>query len=620
MIRRYAILSLLISFSITLLLVLFLHIFIGNVQAEPNLVEVGGTLTEDTVWTAVNSPYVLTSTIQIPAGITLTIEPGVTVFGKSSAGILVEGNIVAIGTPTVPITFTSFTNSEPGEWPGLLFWDGAGHLDNVTISFGGELVSAPFEGLPTSGANISIAGLSGSDGVTIRNSTIYGSDGYGAFIPADYLHLLRLENVTFTENITNRVQLLTSSGTPITTNVTLLPQPGLEGYEIYNYGLIIAVGTLTLDAGTTLFIPYQSGIIVQGGNLVANGTPENPVTITSVSDTAIDRWGGILVWFGTTHFYHSRVRFGGEDIGQNSASALHLYEITSGEAVIVENSTFYGSSSHPILVEIDDLHRLKMANNSFVDNAQNHIQLLSDPDTDEITLVGEVYLPGQDGLESYELAAPGLIVPDGVTLTVGAGATMMISDSVGIQVAGGHLDVLGTENSPVTFTSIADSGSGEWTGVLLEDGTAEFHYAELRYAENNLVVNNTTVSSTILLRNSQLHSASNNGLLVQGGAVTAVCATFNNNGNASVYVADAGTPNLIIANSNIYSNNNFGLFNAHTIQVDARNNWWGHPTGPAGIGLGVGDAVQGNVLFSPWQMEATCQMPYLLYLPSVLTP
>lgn len=70
-------------------LMLFLRIFTGNAQAKPDLIEVGGLLTEDTVWTAVNSPYILTSTVQIPAGITLTVEPGVTVFGQGTNGIIV---------------------------------------------------------------------------------------------------------------------------------------------------------------------------------------------------------------------------------------------------------------------------------------------------------------------------------------------------------------------------------------------------------------------------------------------------------------------------------------------------------------------------------------------------
>lgn len=155
-------------------------------QASPQMVEVGGTLTADEVWTAVNSPYVLTTTVVVPEGITLTVEPGVTVLGKSYGGIIVEGKIIAIGTPASPITFTSTTDSAPGEWPGFFFWDGVGHFEHVAIRYGGEDVSSPGDGLPLSGANVNIAGLVGSEGVTLRNSIIQGSNGFGLFVPVDF--------------------------------------------------------------------------------------------------------------------------------------------------------------------------------------------------------------------------------------------------------------------------------------------------------------------------------------------------------------------------------------------------------------------------------------------------
>jgi hypothetical protein len=34
--------------------------------------------------------------------------------------------------------------------------------------------------------------------------------------------------------------------------------------------------------------------------------------------------------------------------------------------------------------------------------------------------------------------------------------------------------------------------------------------------------------------------------------------------------------------------------------VDARVNWWGHPSGPGGEGPGLGEEVAGDVLYDPW--------------------
>ncbi len=45
-----------------------------------------------------------------------------------------------------------------------------------------------------------------------------------------------------------------------------------------------------------------------------------------------------------------------------------------------------------------------------------------------------------------------------------------------------------------------------------------------------------------------------------------------------------------------YGVNNLGTGS----QADARENWWGHASGPGGNGPGTGDKVSEKVLFSPW--------------------
>lgn len=51
-------------------------------------------------------------------------------------------------------------------------------------------------------------------------------------------------------------------------------------------------------------------------------------------------------------------------------------------------------------------------------------------------------------------------------------------------------------------------------------------------------------------------------------------------------------------------NNSYGMYKeggAGVDAVDARYNWWGHTSGPSGIGVtGGGDAVEGNISFWPW--------------------
>jgi hypothetical protein len=73
---------------------------------------VGGIIWENTTWTLENSPYIITETVQIPGGVTLTIEPGVYVT-KPTAGdmFLLKGTICAHGSIDKKITFDGGGNS-----------------------------------------------------------------------------------------------------------------------------------------------------------------------------------------------------------------------------------------------------------------------------------------------------------------------------------------------------------------------------------------------------------------------------------------------------------------------------------------------------------------------------
>ncbi|HCN12105.1 MAG TPA: hypothetical protein DIS75_07180 [Chryseobacterium sp.] len=69
--------------------------------------------------------YSLEGVVKVPAGITLTIEPGVTFTAKSSVGsslvVLQGGKIIAEGTASEPIVFTS-DNKKPGDWGGVTLY------------------------------------------------------------------------------------------------------------------------------------------------------------------------------------------------------------------------------------------------------------------------------------------------------------------------------------------------------------------------------------------------------------------------------------------------------------------------------------------------------------------
>jgi hypothetical protein len=78
-----------------------------------------GSITTDTTWTAANSPYVVSNNITVASGVTLTIDPGVTVLFNAGAGMVVNGRLLAEGDPTNQIGFTRSGTS--GTWNHIVF-------------------------------------------------------------------------------------------------------------------------------------------------------------------------------------------------------------------------------------------------------------------------------------------------------------------------------------------------------------------------------------------------------------------------------------------------------------------------------------------------------------------
>ncbi|MBN2055174.1 hypothetical protein JW905_09645, partial [bacterium] len=102
-------------------------VFTSLVLATCGLAEthVSGTISVDTTWTAIDSPYVIDSDVTVSAGSTLTLEPGAIVkfqynHGSYSGGyqytvrLLVYGILDAQGTAGDPICFTSIRDDSVG--------------------------------------------------------------------------------------------------------------------------------------------------------------------------------------------------------------------------------------------------------------------------------------------------------------------------------------------------------------------------------------------------------------------------------------------------------------------------------------------------------------------------
>ncbi len=95
------------------------NIILPELEASAERTQVSGIISSNQTWTKANSPYEITSEVQVDSSSTLTIEPGVQVYGCC---LTIVGTLSAVGTANDPIEFIGtniegfgFHNPDPGD-------------------------------------------------------------------------------------------------------------------------------------------------------------------------------------------------------------------------------------------------------------------------------------------------------------------------------------------------------------------------------------------------------------------------------------------------------------------------------------------------------------------------
>jgi uncharacterized repeat protein (TIGR01451 family) len=314
--------------------------------------------------------YEMEGDLNVPAGVTLTVNPGVLVMGRSDAELQVNGHLQAIGVATSPIIFTSVNNAQPDTWRGLVFdgsaapamGGGTGVLRHVTVRYGGDGNSILGTGSYDPGSNIAVrdvltgavrieqcrllaeyarhgSNYSEDYGLYVENSRVVvsgtlfsgngdNSDDYALYATRDSIITVtnsefrdndgwavrvgaedvhRVTGNTFSGNGYDRV--LISYGS-VMTGASLTDQRGLQAYQLS--------GDLSVPSGVTLTVHPSVTVMGQGGveikvlgHLAAVGEAQHPITFTSASDDGPYQWSGLVFDKGTGMLRHAIVRYAG---------------------------------------------------------------------------------------------------------------------------------------------------------------------------------------------------------------------------------------------------------------------------------------------------------------------
>lgn len=137
-----------------------------------------GNITSNETWSASDNPHIVTGSIHVYSGATLTIEKGCEVKFNSTTALYVgyfsAGTLIAEGTADHPITFTSNASTPaPGDWKGIVFFnstdDGATLMDHCIVEYGGQ---------DSYNSNINCNNAS----PVIQKCIVRHSDGHGIYV------------------------------------------------------------------------------------------------------------------------------------------------------------------------------------------------------------------------------------------------------------------------------------------------------------------------------------------------------------------------------------------------------------------------------------------------------
>lgn len=537
-----------------------------------------GTLASDVI-VSPEAPYEIIGSIEIPEGVTLQINAGMTMSMPIDAVIDVKGRLVIQGTVTEPVTLVSGdpTGADKGDWQGIVIRPTS---TNSIIDY--AIIEHTTRAIDVDDAD-----------VTITNSIIrnYSGQDYGIYMHNGAGGLIA----------NNLIDNINQNGRGIYLDAS---SPTLQGNTIQNNT-------------TGIYLYGQSNPDINSGNII------------TLNQT------GIRTQEATGFYPHPVIN--GNSINDNTSSNIDIWVEEGIQAVPINAQGNWWGDTDPVVMatKISDFSDWSASNSyNTYGTIVDYRGYLDGP--------GGVPVPGQQLLGRFTFhtiltndvsytVLGSLYVPQGVTLTINPGITLAFPEVNAKLAVDGTLITRGTDASLVTFTSAKASiekTKRDWYGIVINNSASnvvidhalvEYSTYGVYFSTNGMVSNSIIQNNTSGIYMSNLSGAAyinsyaprvegntikNNdyGINIQrhfsptitnGNTITA-----NDHGiyiyDSATNIADLGyrfTARPIVSGNNIFSNssNNYYVryldYDYYWVSsydepntypaLDASGNWWG---------------------------------------------
>ncbi len=266
---------------------------------------VGGSIATDTVWTQECAPYVASSGVLVEQGVTLTVESGVTVKFDAGRSLQIDGQLIAQGSESGLIAFTSSAaNPVAGDWGYILFTDSS--LD----------ASYDMAGNYLSGSIIQYGLIEYAGGLEVSDNGALRLDAAAPFI----------DHSTVRYNDSDGIQIFNDAAPKVSHN--LVAGNAEEGLDACIGGV--------LEIHHNTFSGNQGGLEIEDCDATADIAYN-----LFVDNTTSYHGGGMRIWDATVDVRHN-IFLGNTSSSSGGGLYMRYSQGTVGHNVFVDNTADEG--------------------------------------------------------------------------------------------------------------------------------------------------------------------------------------------------------------------------------------------------------------------------------------